>query len=73
VMFAPGDVEQTMTVERNTWKAFRMIATYFLGNSKCENHEEIVEYVIQHYKVLGCRMSVKLHCLHTHLELLDQI
>jgi hypothetical protein len=69
VMLASRDLEQTITVvERNVWEAFGMVVTYFLGKNKCENYEEIVESLIQHYEVLGCRMSVKLHYLHSHLE-----
>jgi hypothetical protein len=50
VMFASRDVEQTVTVvERNAWKAFRIIVTYFLGNNNCKNYEEIVESLIHHY------------------------
>jgi len=61
VMLASWDPEQTMTVvERNAWGAFRMVVTYFLGKNKRENYEEIVESLIQHYAILGCRMSVKL-------------
>jgi hypothetical protein len=45
-----------------------MVVTYFLGNNKCKNDGEIVESLIQHYEVLGCRLSVKLHYLHLHLE-----
>jgi hypothetical protein len=55
-------------VEKNAWEAFKMVATYFLGKNKCENYEEIVESLIQHYEVLGCRMSVKLHYFHSNLE-----
>ena len=59
---ASRDPEQTMSVvERNACGAFRMVVTYFLDKNKCENYEEIVESLIQHYEILGCRMSVKLH------------
>ena len=69
VMLASADLEQTMSVvERNAWEAFRMVATYFLGNNKCEDYEVIMESLIQHYKLVGCRVSVKLHYLHLHLE-----
>jgi hypothetical protein len=38
MMLASRDLERTMTVvERNAWEAFRIVVTYFLGNSKCEN------------------------------------
>ena len=69
VMLASRDLKQTMpVVERNAWKAFRMVVTYFLGNSKCENYKDIVEYLIQHYEVLACRMTLKLNYLHSLLE-----
>ena len=69
VMLASLDLEQTMTVvERNAWEAFRLVATYLLGKNNCENYEEIVESLIQHYEVLDCTMSVKLHYLYSHLE-----
>jgi hypothetical protein len=35
VMLASRDLEQTVTaVERNAWKTFRMLVTYFLVNTK---------------------------------------
>jgi hypothetical protein len=69
VMLTSRGLEQLMTVvEKNAWEASRMIMTYFPGNNKCENYE-VVEYFIQHYEALGCRMSVKLHYLHSQLEL----
>lgn len=49
-----------------------MVVTYFLGKNKCENYEEIVESLIQHYAILGCRMSVKLQQLHSYLEFFRQ-
>jgi hypothetical protein len=71
VMLASQHHEEAMTVvEGKAWEAFRMVVTYFFGSNKCENYEEIVESLIQHYEVLGCRMSIKLHYLHSHLEFL---
>jgi hypothetical protein len=60
-------------VERNALGAFRMVVTYFLGKDKCEDYEEIVESLIQHYEIPGCRMSVKPQHLHSHLEFFRQI
>jgi hypothetical protein len=45
-----------------------MVVTYFLGKNKCEHCEEIVESLSQHYEVLRCGMSVKLHYMLSHLE-----
>jgi hypothetical protein len=73
VMLASQDLEQTISVvERNAWGAFTMVVTYFLGKNKCENYAEIAEYLIQHYEVLVCRMSIKLYYLHSHLEFFRQ-
>lgn len=40
----------------------------FLGNYKPENYEEIVDNLVDTYRtMMGCRVSSKLHALHTHL------
>ena len=45
-----------------------MVAENFLGNHKAENYIEIVENIIEAFRHLGSRMSLKLHFLHSHLE-----
>ena len=45
-----------------------MVAENFLGNHKAENYIEIVENMIEAFRRLGSRMSLKLHFLHSHLE-----
>ena len=68
-MLASQDLENIMTiVERNAWRTFRCVVEGFLGNNKSENYVTLVENLIKHYKNLGCRMSLKLHFLHSHLE-----
>ncbi|KAJ4436580.1 hypothetical protein ANN_16613 [Periplaneta americana] len=69
LMLSSEELEQKMTdIERNAWKAFRAVVTGFLGNKKSDNYEEIVASLLEHYRSLGCRMSIKLHYLHSHLE-----
>lgn len=69
LMLSSQELEQKMTdIERNAWKAFRAVVTGFLGNKKSDNYEEIVASLLEHYRSLGCRMSIKLHYLHSHLE-----
>ena len=45
-----------------------MVAENFLGNHKAENYIEIVENMIEAFRRLSSRMSLKLHFLHSHLE-----
>jgi hypothetical protein len=45
-----------------------MAVTYFLGKNKYQHYGEMLESLIQHDEVLHCRMSVKLHYLHSHRE-----
>ena len=50
---------------RNTLK---LVAENFLGNHRAENYIEVVENMIEAFRHLGSRMSLKLHFLHSHLE-----
>lgn len=45
--------------ELKAWSAFK---------DRSANYEALVEELIVSYKLLGARMSVKLHFLHSHLE-----
>ena len=61
--------EQTMNaVELAAWISMRDVMTKFLGNVKDEQYETIVKTMLNHMKELGCRMSLKLHFLHSHLD-----
>ena len=50
------------------WNTLKLVAENFLGNHKAENYIEIVDNMIEAFRRLGCRMSLKLHFLHSHLE-----
>lgn len=54
--------------ESNAWRSFVAVATNFLGNHRAENYEELVNEMLLCFRKLGCRMSVKLHYLHSHLD-----
>ena len=55
-------------LERIAWQAFRGVVTGFLGNKRNANYTELVENLIHLYRRLGCRMSIKLYFLHSHLD-----
>lgn len=59
----------TMTaVEARAWNAFTNVVQNFLGNKKDDNYREIVEELLLSLRALGCRMSIKVHYLHSHLS-----
>ena len=41
----------------------------FLGSKRSENYADIVKEMLIAYKKLGCRMLLKIHFLHSHLDL----
>ena len=53
--------------ELSAWNSFKDVITGFLGNKRVENSDRIVERLLVNYKNLGCRMSLKIHFLHSHL------
>ena len=54
--------------EAAAWGSFVKVVHNFLGNTKAANHEELVRNMLESFRALGCRMSIKVHYLHDHLE-----
>jgi hypothetical protein len=54
--------------EINAWRAFKSIVQNFLGNHRSPDYEDVVEELLQSFKALGARMSVKMHFLSSHLD-----
>ncbi|KAJ8405133.1 hypothetical protein AAFF_G00321240 [Aldrovandia affinis] len=55
-------------VKARAWNAFTNVVQNFLGNKKDDNYREIVEELLLSLRALGCRMSIKVHYLHSHLS-----
>ena len=55
-------------VEARAWVAFTNVVQGFLGNKKAKNYEGIVDELLLSLRGLWCRMSIKLHYLHSHLD-----
>jgi len=55
-------------IERKAWKRFMDVVEGFLGNHKVADKKKVVQNHKTAYKAMGCRMSIKLHVLHSHLE-----
>ena len=68
-MLASEELEKQMSdLKRNAWQAFRMIVEGFLGNHRRDDYAMVASNLIESYKKFGCRMSLKLHFLHSHLN-----
>jgi hypothetical protein len=60
-------------VELAAWTAFKDVCSNFLGNSKAaNNYHKIVKSLLQSYEAMVCNMSLKIHFLHSHLDLFPQ-
>ena len=61
-VFEDPEFEKTLnTLELRAWHAFKWICSNFLGNVKSKE-------LLAAYKEMGCRMSLKMHFLHSHLN-----
>ena len=60
--------EQTLdNLQLAAWKAFRSICKDFLGNHRSPNYMDTVQE-LQSYEALGCKMSLKVHFLMSHMD-----
>ena len=68
-MLASEELEKQMSdLERNAWQAFEMVEEGFLGNHRRDDCAMEVSNLIESDEKLGCRMSLKLHFLRSHLD-----
>lgn len=56
------------SVELDAWKSFKSVVEGFLGNYKSNNYKKLIDDLLKNYEKLGCRMSLKIHFLHSHLN-----
>ena len=62
-------LEKELTfIEFRAWRAFKWFCANFLGNKKPLLFKMGVENLLEAYKKMGCRMSLKIHFLHSHLD-----
>lgn len=60
--------EKLSVVERSSWTSFISVIKEFLGKPKAENYKEIVDNFVNINQTISCRMSLKLHVLHSRLD-----
>lgn len=55
-------------IERKAWTCFKDVVNGFLGNVKSDRYKMLIAKLFTAYKNMGCRMSLKMHLLHSHLD-----
>ena len=55
-------------MELEAWSSFVNVFKNILGNHKAENHHQLIQNMLKSYERVGCRMSLKMHFLHSHLD-----
>lgn len=55
--------------QRKAWNSFKAVAEGFLGNHRATNYQQLVRDMVNNFQAMGCRMSLKLHMLDSHLDL----
>jgi hypothetical protein len=65
------DFHCTLSVtEKIVWNAVNSVCTNFPEKHKAENYREIVSEMLECFQVMKCNLSLKLHLLDYHLDLL---
>ena len=53
--------------ELAAWKSFKQVCLNFLGLHKSDDFGDVVANLLCNYHIMGCKMSLKVHFLHSHL------
>ena len=54
--------------KKAAWLSFVQVVQKFLGNTKANNYEVVVNRMLLAFRDLGCNMSIKIHFLTSHLD-----
>ena len=61
------DFEELLNLkELRAWEVFESVCSGFLGNTRVPNYQAYIEQLLESYEDMGCRMSLKIHFLHSH-------
>ena len=64
----PVFIESMDPKQAAAWKSFMQVMESFLGNTRAPNYERLVRKMLDAFRAMGCRMSIKVHYLHSHLD-----
>ena len=68
----PHFITSMNEIESCALSSLVLVVKNFLGNKKADNYTQLVEDMLFHFNRLGCNMSVKVHYLHSHLDLFPE-
>ena len=54
--------------ERTAWMCFVSVVHGFLGKHRAKNFRKLVDGLVEAYRKMGFKMSLKVHVLHAHLD-----
>ena len=64
-----ADFEELLNLkELRSWEPFKSVCCGFLGNTRLPDYQTCIEKLLKSYEYTGCRMSLKIHFLHSHLN-----
>ena len=61
-------VQKMNAKEKAAWLAYEDVIKNFFGNKKAQNYEILVSKMLFAFRDLGCKMSIKVHFLFSHLD-----
>ena len=63
------DFEELLNLkELRACEAFKSVCSDFFDNTRVPDYQACIEKLLKSYEDMGCRMSLKIHFLHTHLN-----
>ena len=69
----PKFKKELTSIELCAWKIFKWLCANFLGNKRSPSFKMGLENLLEAYKEMGCRMSLKIYFLHSLLDFFRQI
>ena len=67
------DFEELLNLKKlRAWEAFKSVCSGFLGNTRVPDYQACIEKLLKSHEDMGCRMSLKIHFLPSHLNLFSQ-
>ena len=58
--------------ELAAWKSFKQVCLNFLALHKSNNFEDVGANMLRNYHIMACKMSLKVHFLHSHLPFIHE-
>ena len=68
-MLKDTDFEELLNLkELRAWEAFKSVSSGFLDNTRVPDYQACIEKLLKSNEDMGCRMSLKIHFLHSYLN-----